>query len=55
MQQTIKMSQEIRNLVKALFWVLEKRPEEISTSATTNSYIVFNLDKDKRLGIEVEV
>lgn len=53
-QETIKVSREVRELVEALFWVLERRPEEISTAASHDSFTIFNLDKDKRLDIEVE-
>jgi len=53
-QITIKVSEEIRTLVESLFWVLQIVPDNIAITSTSNSYTIFNLEKDKRLDIEVE-
>jgi len=49
----LKVSEETRQVIEHLFWLIEKMPENVSASSSGDSYNLYNHDNDKTLCLVV--
>ena len=49
----LKVSEETRQVIEHLFWLIEEKPENVSSSASKDDYTLFNHDSQKTLHLIV--
>ena len=49
-----KISRQMKEIIESFFWVIEKLPEDISLSSSSDHFTISNFDKNKRIEFKVE-
>lgn len=50
----LEVRRDVRQVLEHLFWIIGELPENVSTTATRDTYVLFNLKTDKKLTLKVK-